>query len=308
MTLPVLEPQSLLSPTALWARYGQAVIDGGLNLAAATAILLAGLWIAARLSRAVRRLAEKNPRIDSTLASFLSQLVRYAILGFVLLAVLQRFGVETTSIVAVIGAATLAIGLALQGTLSNVAAGVMLILFRPYRLGDVVDVASSTGKISDVGLFTTTLTSFDGVVVTLPNSLCWGSPIRNLSALPNRRFEVTVGVAYDTPLDLALDVVEDAVRADARVLDTPEPFVKVTALGDFAIEITAYAWTTNGDWFNTRLDLLKAVKEAVDAAGITIPFPTAFNYEVRLDDPPKPPAARPRKVRPGRDSTDEQSG
>jgi small conductance mechanosensitive channel len=290
-------PAALLSPTALWGRYGQALIDGALNLIAAATILLVGIWLAGRVSKAVRRIAAKSPRIDGTLASFLSQLVRYTILGFVILAVLQRFGVETTSIVAVIGAATLAIGLALQGTLSNVAAGVMLILFRPYRLGDFVEVAASTGKISDVGLFTTTLTTVDGVIVTLPNGLCWGAPIRNFSAMPTRRFEVKVGVAYDTPLDRAMDVVEDAIRADPRVLATPEPIVKITALGDFAIEISAYAWTKTEDWFETRLDSIKAVKEALDADGVSIPFPTTMNYELRMDEAPKPPAPRPRKVR-----------
>ncbi len=298
MTQPALNPAALFSPTALWNRYGQAAVDGALNILAAVAILLIGLWLAGRIGKAVRRIAAKSPRIDGTLAGFLAQLVRYAILGFVFLAVLQRFGVETTSIVAVIGATTLAIGLALQGTLSNVAAGVMLILFRPYRLGDFVEVAASSGKISDVGLFTTTLTTVDGVIVTLPNGLCWGAPIRNFSATPNRRIEVKVGVAYDTPLDLALDAVEDAVRADPRVLDAPEPFTKVTALSDFAIEISAYAWTTNADWFETRLDLLKGVKEALDREGVSIPFPTTMNYEVRMDAAPKAPTPRPRKRRP----------
>jgi small conductance mechanosensitive channel len=307
MTQPVLDaaalsdPMALFSPSALWARYGQAVIDGALNILAAAAILLIGLWLAGRVGKAVRRIAAKSPRIDDTLAGFLAQLVRYAILAFVILAVLQRFGVETTSIVAVIGATTLAIGLALQGTLSNVAAGVMLILFRPYRIGEFVEVASSTGKISDVGLFTTTLTTIDGVIVTLPNGLCWGAPIRNFSALPNRRFEIKVGVAYDTPLDLALDVVEDAVRADGRVLSTPEPFVKVTGLGDFAIDITAYAWAKNAEWFETRLDLLKGVKEALDAEGISIPFPTTLNYELRMDEAPKPPPPRAKRARPAHD-------
>jgi small conductance mechanosensitive channel len=278
-------PALLLSPTALWTHYGPAVLDGAVNVLAAAAIFVCGLWFARRLGRVVRRVARKSPRIDDTLAGFLAQLVRYAVIGFVILAVLQRFGVETTSIVAVIGATTLAIGLALQGTLSNVAAGTMLILFRPYRLNDFVEVAGANGVVADVGLFTTTLRTLDGVMVTLPNGLCWGAPIKNFTVLPNRRAELRFGVSYDTPLDQALAVVERTVRADARVITDPAPVVKIGKLGDFAVEIAVFAWMTNEDWFETRLDLMKAVKEALDADGIQIPFPTTMNYEVRLDEP-----------------------
>lgn len=293
--IPVALPPELLSPTGLWTRYGPAVIDGAINLVAAAAILVAGFWIAARLSRAVRRIARKSHRVDDTLAGFLAQIVRYALLAFVILAVLQRFGVETTSVVAVIGAATLAIGLALQGTLSNVAAGVMLILFRPYRIGDFVEVAGASGAIDDVGLFTTTLRTVDGVVVTLPNGLCWGAPIRNFSSLPNRRIELRFGVSYDMPLNLALEVVEDVILADPRVLGDPKPMVRVNALGDSAVELIAHAWTKNADWFLTRLDLTKAVKEAFDEAGIVIPYPTTMNYELRLEEPLQKPTRQARK-------------
>lgn len=294
-TADLLPRPDLLSLDALWTRYGPTLIDGLINIAAAAAILVAGFWIAGRLSRAVRRIARKSPRVDDTLAGFLAQIVRYALLAFVILAVLQRFGVETTSVVAVIGAATLAIGLALQGTLSNVAAGVMLILFRPYRIGDFVEVAGASGAIDDVGLFTTTVRTVDGVMVTLPNGLCWGAPIRNFSSLPNRRIELKLGVAYDTPLDLALEVVEDALVADPRVLKDPKPLVRVSALGESAVELTAHAWTKNADWFLTRLDLIKAVKEAFDEAGIVIPYPTTMNYELRLEDPPKKPTRQARR-------------
>jgi small conductance mechanosensitive channel len=294
-TQTLLPHPDLLSFKALWTRYGPVLIDGAINIAAAAAILVAGFWIAARISRAVRRIARKSHRVDDTLAGFLAQIVRYALLAFVILAVLQRFGVETTSVVAVIGAATLAIGLALQGTLSNVAAGVMLILFRPYRIGDFVEVAGASGAIDDVGLFTTTVRTVDGVVVTLPNGLCWGAPIRNFSSLPNRRIELRFGVSYEMPLDLALEVVEDVIAAETRILPDPKPLVRVNALGDTAVELIAHAWTKNADWFLTRLDLIKAVKEAFDEAGIVIPYPTTMNYEVRLEEPAKKPTRQARK-------------
>jgi small conductance mechanosensitive channel len=298
---PLLGPQDPFSPQALWLRYGDEVITLAINLTAAIAILLLGLWLAGRIAKAVRRLALKSDRVDETLAGFLAQLTRYAITGFVILAVLQRFGVETTSIVAVIGAATLAIGLALQGTLSNVAAGVMLILFRPYRLGDFVEVAGASGLIEDVGLFTSTLKTLDGVVVTLPNGLCWGAPIRNFSTNPERRGELVIGVAYDTNLDHAIGIMHRVIASDPRVLQTPAPVVRVVKLGDFAVDIAGYFWTANSAWFLTRLDLLKATKEAFDAAGVAIPFPTTYNYEVRLPDQAaaKPPSeALPDKEKP----------
>ncbi|MBU6407793.1 MAG: mechanosensitive ion channel [Alphaproteobacteria bacterium] len=292
---PMTLSPEILSPSGLWTRYGPSLIDGLINLVAAGVMLAAGFWVAARISRAVRRLARKSHRVDETLAGFLSQIVRYALLGFVILAVLQRFGVETTSVVAVIGAATLAIGLALQGALSNVAAGVMLILFRPYRIGDLVEVAGAEGLIDDVGLFATTVRTLDGVMVTLPNGLCWGGPIRNFSSLPNRRIELKLSVSYETPLDLALEVVEEVLAADARVLDDPAPLVRVGALGASAVELFAYAWTKNPDWVMTRFDLIKAVKEAFDAEGIMIPYPTTMTYERRLDDPPPKPTRQARR-------------
>jgi small conductance mechanosensitive channel len=270
-----------LSLEAIWATYGVRLIDAALNLIAAIAILIVGFWLAGRIARGVRRLAQRHPNMDVTVAGFIAQIVRYAVLAIVLLAVLGRFGVQTASVVAVLGAATLAIGLALQGTLSNVAAGVMLVLFRPYRIGDVVETAGQTGVIKEVGLFTTTLDTFDGVRVVMPNGLCWAGPIRNFSTLPSRRVELVFNVSYDTDLNHAIAVIRKTVEADARVLREPEPVVRVTNLGDYSVDILAFFHTSNADFWLTGLDMRKSVKEALDAAHINIPFPTALNYEVR---------------------------
>ncbi len=263
------------TPEALWARYGDAVFGAALNLIAAIAILIVGLWIAAAAARGVRRLARRHPRLDATLIAFLANGVRYAIVAFVALAVLHRFGVETTSIIAVLGAATLAIGLALQGTLSNVAAGVMLVLFRPYRLGDFVQTGGQQGVVKDISLFTTELATLDNVKVVLPNALCWGAPILNYSAHPKRRTDLTFAVAYDSDLDLAIETIRQAIVRDTRVLAEPPPVVKASALGDFSVTILARYWCDTAHALDLKMDLMRAVKAALDQAGVEIPYPTS---------------------------------
>lgn len=285
-------------PAQLWEKYGDLVISGALNVLAAAATLIIGLALANWAGGAVRRLSRRHPRIDDTLAAFFSWIVRYALIGFVIVAVLNRFGVETTSIVAVLGATALAVGLALQGTLSNLAAGVMLILFRPYRLGDYVELDTKAGTVRDVNLFTTELATPNNLKIVLPNSLCWGAPIVNYSAHGTRRLDLRFTIAYDTDLNHALAVIETVIEGDPRVLADPEPNVRVEALGDFAIVLLARLWCATPDALELQYALTKAGKEALDAYGVVIPFPTSTNYEVRLPPPapPSPVKLTPRKV------------
>ncbi len=268
------------SPKAIWAHYGDAVIAGAFNLVAALAILIAGVWITRWLAAAVNRIARKHARIDNTLAAFFASIVRYGLLAFVVIAVLDRFGVQTTQIIAVLGAATLAIGLALQGTLSNVAAGVMLVLFRPYRLGDFVEVAGQKGTVRDINLFITELSTPANVQVTLPNAQCWGAPILNYTANGTRMLELTFNVAYKTDLDAAMKVMLAAISDDVRVMKAPPPGVKVSALGDYSVSLLANLWCAAGDIAALRFDLTKAVKDAFDGAGIEFPFPTNVTYHI----------------------------
>lgn len=261
----------VFTPEALWARYGGAVVVGAFNVLTALAILIAGLWITGWLAGAVRRIAGRHPRIDSTLAAFFASIVRYGLMAFVLIAVLARFGVETTQLVAVLGAATLAIGLALQGTLSNVAAGVMLILFRPYRLGDLVELNNRRGVVRDVNLFVTELATPDNVKIILPNGQCWGAPILNFSANATRMVEITFNVAHDADLDRAIGALRETVAKDPRVRAEPAPSVRVTALADRAVALTAAFWCATEDYNSTRLDLLRALKRALDAERISPP-------------------------------------
>lgn len=274
-----------VDPMQLWGRYGELMIAAALNVLSAAMILIVGLWVAAWAGDAMKRLSRQHPRIDDTLAAFFSWIVRYGLMGFVVVAVLSRFGVATTSIVAVIGAGALAIGLALQGTLSNVAAGVMLIVFRPYRLGDFVELAGRTGTVEDVNLFTTELTTPQNQRVVMPNALAWGAPMVNYTAHPRRRVDLEFAIAYDTDLDRAIAVLADVLKAESRVLAEPAPQVNVVRLGDFAVTLLVRAWGHTRDYLELRYALIKAAKEAFDLNAIVIPFPTNLNYELRGEPP-----------------------
>ena len=190
-----------------------------------------------------------------------------------MIAVLQRLGVQTTSIIAVLGAASLAVGLALQGTLSNVAAGVMLLILRPYRVGDVIEIGGVTGIVQKLDLFTTQLTNSGSSRVVVPNSKVLGDVITNLSGQTNRRIEILFTVGYDEDLTKAREVLHKTAEAHYLVLKDPEIWTGVTGLLDSAVEITLWAWVRSADHFQTKADLTQSCKEALDRAGIEIPYP-----------------------------------
>jgi len=254
---------------AVWERYGEALIAGALNVLAAAFILGLGLRLAAWASTAVRRLALKHPRIDNTLASFFAWIVRYALVGFVIIAVLNRFGVATTSIVAVLGAATLAIGLALQGTLSNLAAGVMLILFRPYRLGDDVLLANVAGTVMDINLFTTELKTPDNSKVTLPNGLCWGAPMTNYSAYSTRRLDLEFSIAHGADIPRALALLDQTLDDEPLVLADPAPIAQVRGFTDFGVTLWTRAWVRSKDYLSARAALLLAGRDRLAHEGFS---------------------------------------
>jgi small conductance mechanosensitive channel len=231
------------------------------------------------LQRRVQNLGKKNRHLDEMLFDFLASIVRYVVLGFAVLFVLNTFGVQTTSVVALIGAAGLAIGLALQGTLSNVAAGVMLILFRPIKIGDFVEVAGKMGTVKQINLNFTELADLSNVHVIVPNSQVWGNVIDNYSVNPTRRAEWTFGVGYGANLKDAETIIRDTIMADARAKTEPAPFVQVTNLGDSSVDFLVRVWCDAGDYFGFRADMTRQVKEALDAGGVDIPFPTRTLYQ-----------------------------
>ncbi|MFT0860124.1 mechanosensitive ion channel family protein [Ancylobacter sp. G4_0304] len=219
----------------------------GLNVVYALGLLVAGWWIASVLERMVLRALAATHRVDPTVAGFLANLCRYGVLVFVGVAVLQRFGIQTTSIIAVLGATSLAIGLALQGTLTNLAAGVMLLLFRPFRVGDAVEVGGESGTVKGLSLFTTEIASGDNVQVLIPNGKVWGSPIVNKSAYDLRRFDLVVEVKPDSDVEGLLARAKAFLEGDARVKTQPGPSVAITKMGFDRVEITMSGWAAPSD-------------------------------------------------------------
>lgn len=250
------------------------------SVLAAILILIAGFLIGGWARRRIMRLGEANRHLDSTLFNFLGNIVSYIITGFAFLFVLNTFGVQTTSFVAVIGAAGLAIGLALQGTLSNVAAGVMIIFFRPIKLGDFVEVNGKSGTVKEITLNFTELASVDNVQIIIPNAQVWGNTITNYSAYDTRRAEWVFGVGYGANLAKAEQIIRDTIMADPRSHAEPEPFFQVNALNDSSVDFLVRVWCDRPEYFAYQADMKRKIKEAFDAGGIDIPFPTRTLVQV----------------------------
>ncbi|MEL6690251.1 MAG: mechanosensitive ion channel family protein [Pseudomonadota bacterium] len=250
------------------------------NVVAALLIILIGFWIAGWASRRIKALGDRHEALDDTLFGFFAQIVRYIIIGYAVLFVLGTFGVQTTSIVAAIGAAGLAIGLALQGTLSNLAAGIMIIFFRPFKQGDFVQVNDKMGTVKGITLNYTELANLGNVQVIIPNAQVWGNTITNYSAYDTRRAEWTFGVGYGSNLALAQQVILETIMADSRAKADPEPFIQVNNLGDSSVDFLVRVWCDSADYFAFHTDMTRKVKEALDAADVPIPFPTRTIYNV----------------------------
>ena len=240
-----------------------------------SAILLfaVGWWVAGRAERAVAGLLDKTSRIDPTLRGVISSVVRYSIHVLVVVAVLGQLGIQTTSILAALGAIGLAIGLAMQGTLSNIAAGMMLLWLRPFRVGDYVDTGTVAGTVKEVGLFASTLHSWDGIFLFVPNSQLWNTKITNFSRLPTRLVDLKFGVAYGDDIAAGLNVLTELAASDERVHSEPAPVVFVEELGDSAVVLALRVWTATPEYWNVRRDLTKRGKAELEAAGLSIPFP-----------------------------------
>jgi small conductance mechanosensitive channel len=244
----------------------------GLKILGAVAVLIIGRMVARWARRLITRVMSRGTA-DATLVPFVSGLAYYLILAFVAVAVLGMVGVQTASMVAVLGAAGLAVGLALQGTLSNFASGVMLLVFRPFSVGDYIDAGGTTGSVQAIGLFSTTLNTPDNVNIVVPNSAVYGSTIKNYAANPTRRNDMVVGVSYDDDLELAVRTIRRVLDSDDRVLKDPEPVVAISELGDSSVNIVVRPWCTKEDYWNLRFDMIRALKEQLEGAGCSIPYP-----------------------------------
>lgn len=245
----------------------------GVKLLLAVLIFFVGKWIGKRIVNIAKRAMQKSS-LDGTAISFLSNLLYGIMLAAVVLASLNQLGISTTSFVAVLGALTVAIGVSLKDQVSNLAAGVLIVIFRPFRRGDVVEISGKTGRVEEITLVNTRIRTTSNHEIIIPNGDIMTSATTNFSSLPNRRLEIMVGISYDSDIRHAKDVMLKVAHAHADVLAEPEvPFVRVTALADSAVQLTLYAWVDNELWGQVQADLLESVKYAFDEAGIGIPFP-----------------------------------
>ena len=249
------------------------LIANGMNLLTAIIIIVIAFWLAGFVKNLISKIGKSYENLDDTLFEFLGSLAKYAILAFATIMVLERFGVTTTSLVALIGAAGLAIGLALQGTLSNLAAGVMLLIFRPFNVDDFIDGADTFGKVKSISLFTTEIGTFDNQHIIIPNSALWGSKLINHSHEKIRGVDMTFGVSYSTDLKKAEAAIRKVLAAHEHVLTEPEPFVAVDKLNDSSVDFIVRPFCEGEHYFDLRYSLPQLVKEELDRQKIELPFP-----------------------------------
>ncbi|WP_434724391.1 mechanosensitive ion channel family protein [Mesorhizobium sp. RIZ17] len=278
------DPQSaLITIQAGLAQLSTLIVSYSFSAIGAIILLVVGYFVAGLAERSISAGLGHIHGFDATLRHFFSKIVRYAILILVTIMVLGQFGVQTASIIAAIGAIGLAIGLALQGTLQNIAAGIMLLALRPFRIGEYVEVGSIAGTIEEIGLFATKLRSVDGVYVLAPNSTLWNQPVRNFTRNGVRRTDVSLSIGSWNDIDRAQKTLLAIAGAEKRIRREPAPIAFVAGLGD-SVSLTLRYWTSAADYFSTQIAMTKRAKQAFDSEGISIPLP-----------PPEMPAPEARK-------------
>ncbi|HPI94073.1 MAG TPA: mechanosensitive ion channel [Deltaproteobacteria bacterium] len=256
----------------LWFKVQEWVTFYGIKIIAALVIFIVGRWIA----RGVRGLTGRiltGRKVDPTIVSFVEHLVYIALLTFVVIAALAQLGIQTTSFIAVIGAAGLAIGLALQGSLANFAAGFLMIIFKPFKAGDYIDGGGASGIVEKIEVFTTTLKSLDNKVIIIPNAKMMGDNITNYSTKETRRVDLDFGVSYGDDIDKVRKCIQEVVSGESRILKDPEPAILVKELSDSSVVFQTRSWVKGSDYWGVYFDVIEAVKKRFDAQGISIPFP-----------------------------------
>lgn len=249
---------------------------------AAIAIFVIGRWVSALIRKGIERTMLKH-QVDETLVKFAGNLAYVLLMVAVIIAALNQVGIQTTSLIAVLGAAGLAVGLALQGSLSNFASGVMLIMFRPFKVGDFVSAGGEMGSVEEIALFTTQLKTPDNKAIIVPNAQITGGTITNFSAKPTRRIDLVIGVSYSDDLKQVKAVLNDMLSSDERILKDPEPTVGVVSLGESSVDFAVRPWVNASDYWAVYFDLLQGIKERFDAEGISIPFPQRDLHVIKSD-------------------------
>ncbi|BAV48597.1 mechanosensitive ion channel protein [Mesorhizobium sp. 113-1-2] len=282
--MPIDPQNTLLTVQAGLAQLSTLIVSYSFSAIGAIILLVVGYLVAGLAERSIFAGLGHIHGFDATLRHFFSKIVRYAILILVVIMVLGQFGVQTASIIAAIGAIGLAIGLALQGTLQNIAAGIMLLALRPFRIGESVEVGVISGSIEEIGLFATRLRTADGVYILAPNSTLWNQPVRNFSRNGVRRADISLSIGSWNDIDGAQKTLLAIAAAENRIRREPAPIAFVASLGDTTVSLTLRYWTAAADYFSTNIDMTKRAKQAFDSAGISIPLP-----------PPEAPVTEARK-------------
>jgi small conductance mechanosensitive channel len=257
----------------LWNEYSTSIVTIGSKTLFALLVALAGRILIRIARKLIRRVTSKMPLFDETLASMFRLVITYAILIVCVIIILDSFGVNTTSLIALLGAAGVAVGLALKDTLSNIASGIILILLRSYHKGDHIEFGSYAGTVKDMNLFTTKLETPDGIFISAPNSSIWGVPLKNYTRNHHRRMEIVIGISYADSIGTAFDVMRQIIAEEKRFLDSPAPQVMVKSLSDSSVDIMLRAWTPTDVYWDVYWDVMRGLKDRIEAAGLTIPFP-----------------------------------
>jgi len=244
----------------------------GLKLIGAVVILIAGRIVAGLIRKLITKLMNRA-NTDASIVSFVGNLVYFLILIFAVIATLSKVGVEVTSFIAIVGAAGLAIGFALQGSLANFAAGILILVFRPFKVGDVITAAGVTGSVKEIQIFETVLATPDNIRITVPNGKIYGDVIKNVTAYDTRRVDITVGIGYGSSMKKAQEILESLCKGDERVLADPAPQVAVAELADSSVNFVVRPWVKKEDYWGVKFDLTRKIKEEFDANDIEIPFP-----------------------------------
>jgi small conductance mechanosensitive channel len=262
----------MMNASLILERVWELITIYGIKVVAALVILVVGRWVAMGIRGVVKRIMAKS-KIDETITKFVSNLTYIGLLAFVILAALSQLGIQTTSFIAVLGAAGLAIGLALQGSLSNFAAGFLMIIFRPFRVGDYIEGGGTAGTVEEIQIFTTTLKTPDNKAVIVPNAKMTGDNIVNWTVKGTRRVDLMMGISYDDDIDKAKQVMADVLGKDNRILKDPPPQIALVELADSSVNFVVRPWVKASDYWSVHFDVTENIKKAFDANDISIPYP-----------------------------------
>lgn len=254
------------------------IIQYGLNLILAIVILFVGWTVANWAKKKIRQKGDKSEKLDDTLTRLFAQVAKIAIMVVVIMAVLDIFGVQTASLIALIGGLGLAIGLAWQGVLADFASGIMILVMRPFKVGDAIDCGSAKGVVDEIGVISTQMHTFDNVSMFVPNSEIWGNVISNYAANDNRRVDMTIGFGYDDDIDEAYRVIKEVLAADDRILDDPAPQIALSELGGSSVNMIVRPWTAKENYWGLKFDLTEQIKKRFDQEGINFPYPSHDVY------------------------------